>query len=221
MRLLAIPVLLAMTLAYSSATPPRWEPLFDGSSLSAWRGYRATDLPPRGWAVEDGVLYTVKGQPGDIVTREAYGDFELTLEWRTVPGGNSGIFYRATEAEDAIWQSAPEMQILDDAGHPDGRDPKTSAGALYGVVAPTRASAQPVGRWNKVRIVARGTRVEHWLNGRRVLRVDLADSDVRARIAASKFARWPGFAQARRGHIGLQNHGEEASFRDIRIRRLD
>lgn len=198
-----------------------WIALFDGSDLSAWRGYQREDIPA-GWRVRDGLLVFVPGvEGGDILTRDQYGDFELELEWRVGPAGNSGIFYRATEERERIWHSAPEMQVLDDAGHADGRTPATSAGAAYALYPPAADVVRPAGEWNRVRIVARGPHVEHWLNGTKVVEYEAGSEDWNERVAASKFAEFPGFGQARRGHIGLQDHGDEVWYRNIRVRPLD
>ena len=149
-----------------------------------------------------------------------WGDFELELEWSISPCGNSGIFYRGSEALDAIWESAPEMQILDDTCHPDGRVPNRTAGAVYDLYTPTEAAARPAGAWNAVRVVARGPRVEHWLNGVRVVAYDQSTADWAARLGASKFRDMAAFGTLRRGVIALQDHGDAVRFRTIRIRPL-
>ncbi len=197
-----------------------WVALFDGKSTDAWRGYRMQTFPEKGWAVENGTLKAVAGGGPDIVTKETYRDFELELEWRVAPGGNSGVFYRATEEAESIWHTAPELQILDDGAHRDGADPKTSAGSLYGLVAPEGKTLRPVGEWNTARVVARGNRVEHWINGKRVVAYEIGSDALGQAIASSKFKEHPGFLKAAEGRIGLQSHGEEAWFRNVRIRRL-
>lgn len=197
-----------------------WEVLFDGTDLGRWRGYRSDEVPS-GWRIEDGVLAFVPGgDGGDIVTMDTYGDFELELEWRVAPGSNSGIFYRATEEEDYIFMTGAEMQVLDNAGHADGQSPLTSAGSNFGLYPAEPDATRPVGEWNRVRIVARGPRVEHWLNGRRVASYEQGSAEWRERVANSKFAAWPRYGQAMEGHIGLQDHGDPVWYRDIRIRRL-
>ena len=112
------------------------------------------------------------------------------------------------------------MQVLDDERHPDGREPKTSAGALYGLVAPTNKTLRPVGEFNRARLVVRGGRVEHWLNGRKIVEYDLNGDSLKALIAASKFRDMPRFGREAGGHVALQHHGEEVWYRKIRIRRL-
>jgi hypothetical protein len=195
-----------------------WALLFDGRTTSGWRGFRQ-DRMPGGWAVVDGALTRIAGG-GDIVTTEQFGDFELALEWKVSPRGNSGIFYRATEDVERIYFAAPEYQILDDARHPDGQSALTSAAALYGLYAPRPKATRPAGEWNEARVVARGPRVEHWLNGVMVVEYDASSDDFAKRVAASKFAEWPPFAKSLRGHIGLQDHGDWIAYRNIRIRVL-
>jgi len=195
-----------------------WTLLFDGRSLAGWRGYNRPDAP-EGWAVSDGALARV-GPGGDLITESQYADFELALEWKVDAGGNSGVFYRAEEGHEWIYQSAPEMQVLDDAGHRDGRDPLTSAGASYGLYPAPRGVVRPAGEWNDTRIVAVGHRVEHWLNGIKVVEYELGSRDWEERVAASKFAEWPAYGRARRGHIGLQDHGDPVWFRSIKIRSI-
>jgi len=149
-----------------------------------------------------------------------YADFELEIEWKIAPGGNSGIFYRATEGTDVIYENAPEMQVLDNQGHRDGRNPLTSAGANFALDAPARDVAKPAGEWNAARLVVVGPHVEHWLNGVKLLEYELWSPEWTARVKASKFAQWPAYGLATRGHIGLQEHGDVVSFRRIRIREL-
>ena len=215
-------------MAADSATPASaamssdtaWITLFDGTDLSAWRGYHRSDVPT-GWQVRDGLLVLIPGSDGgDLITRDEYGDFELALDWRVAPGGNSGIFYRASEDPEVIWYGAPELQLLDNAGHPDGGNTLTSAGAAYDLYPPTADVAKPGGEWNATRIVGRGPHVEHWLNGTKIVEYEAWSQDWNARVAASKFAEYPGFGEARSGHIGVQDHGDTVWFRDIRVRTL-
>lgn len=195
-----------------------WIVLFDGTDLSAWRGYLRPDLPS-GWQIRGQELVFVPGgDGGDIITRDEFDDFELRLEWRVGPAGNSGVFYRASEDFEVIWYGAPEVQVLDDARHPDGGDPSTSSGALYALYPSTAEVVNPAGEWNAFRVVARGPHVEHWLNGVKVVEYEAWSEDWYDRIAASKFAEYPGFGEARVGHIGLQDHGDTVWYRDIRVR---
>jgi hypothetical protein len=195
-----------------------WRPLFDGETTTGWRGYRKEGTP-EGWAVVDGNLTRV-GPGGDNITEEQFANFELALEWNVSPGGNSGIFFRATEEADRIFETAPEMQVLDDSAHADGGNRLTSAGANYGLYAAPEGVVKSAGEWNVVRIVVEGPHVEHWLNGQKVVEYELWSSDWEAKIADSKFVEWPGYGRAIRGHIGLQDHGDWVAYRNIKIKEL-
>jgi Domain of Unknown Function (DUF1080) len=195
-----------------------WRLLFDGSTTAGWRGYMREDLPA-GWQAVDGALTRV-GRGGDIVTTETFRDFELQLEWKTVEGGNSGVFIRAVEGAEAIYHAAPEIQILDDDRHRDGQSPLTSSGANYALHAAPRGVVKPVGAWNHFRIIVRGSHVEQWMNGQKVVEYELGSDDWKQRVAASKFAAWPAYGTAREGHIGLQDHGSWVAFRNMKIRTL-
>lgn len=197
-----------------------WITLFDGTSLDHWKGFQRDDVPG-GWTIEDGLLAFTPGvEGGDIVTRDQYGDFELALEWRVSPGGNSGVLYRVSEAADRIWEEAPEMQILDDDAHVDGGTPTTSAGANYALHAPSADVVKPAGEWNSVRIVARGDNIEHWLNGEKVVEYQIGSPEWERLVADSKFSEWPDYGRHARGHIGLQDHGDRVWYRNIRVRPL-
>jgi hypothetical protein len=200
----------------STSATYEWRTLFDGESLDGWRGFR-TDRVPAGWQVVDGAVTRV-GEAGDLITREVFGDFELALEWRIAQGGNSGILYRVTEHGEATYHTGPEMQVLDDERHADGRSPLTSAGAVYGLYPARPGVVKPAGEWNAARIVVRGNHVEHWLNGVEVASYEIGTPDWKAKVAASKFARWPRYGRAAAGHIALQDHGDRVAYRNIRIR---
>lgn len=197
-----------------------WRPLFDGRTTAGWHAFGG-GAPGAGWQVVDGAL-TRTGQAGDIVTDEEFASFELELEWKIGPAGNSGVFFHVVEDSTLryVWQTGPEMQVLDNAGHADGRQPNTSAGSNFALYAPARDVTRPVGAWNAARLVVRGNRVEHWLNGEKLLEYELGSPEWRQRVAASKFAQMPRYARARRGHIALQDHGDPVAFRNIRIRVL-
>ncbi len=197
-----------------------WRPLFDGRTTAGWRAFKGTAMPA-GWQVVDGALTRVE-QGGDIVTDEEFDSFELELEWKVGAGGNSGIFFHVVEdsALQYVWQTGPEMQVLDNARHPDGRQPNTSAGSNFALYAPARDVSRPAGEWNAARLVVRGDHVEHWLNGEKLLEYELGGPEWKARVAASKFASMPRYGLARRGHIALQDHGDPVAFRNIRIRVL-
>mgnify|MGYP001203049240 FL=1 len=195
-----------------------WELLFDGQSTDGWRGYMM-DAVPDGWQVLDGELTRV-GRGRDLITKAQFENFDLTLEWKVELGGNSGILFRAVEGPEQIYMGAPEMQILDDDNHADGRSPLTSVGSNYAIHPAPRGLAHPVGEWNSVRILVDGNHVEHWLNSFRTVEYELGSVDWLERVAASKFSQWPEYGQASKGHIGLQEHGDVVAFRNIKIRRL-
>jgi hypothetical protein len=202
-----------------------WELLFDGHSMEKWRGYGREDLHD-GWKVIDGTIARVGGG-GDIITREQFENFDLLIDWRIGPAGNSGIFYHVQETSEggerysAVWQTGPEMQILDNQGHADRAQASTSAGANYALHAPIGDATRPIGAFNRARIVVRGDHVQYWLNGVKIVEFDRGSDDFKELVAASKFASMPGFAKYRRGHIALQDHGDPVQFRNIKIRRLE
>ena len=196
-----------------------WKPLFDGRTTAGWRGYRAQTVPA-GWRVEGGTL-TKDGPIGDLITTNQYGDFELAFDWKMSPGGNAGVFYRGTEEYDHIYWSAPEYQLLDDAAHADGRNRLTSTGANYGLYAAPAGALKPAGEWNSTLIVVQGNRVQHWLNGQKLVEYEIGSPDWEAKVKASKFVDYPNYARAKRGHIGFQgDHEGSLTLRNIRIREL-
>ena len=195
-----------------------WRPLFDGSTLTGWHVYHGTGAPT-GWRAANGMISRVGGS-GDLVTDEQFGNFDLALDWKIQPGGNSGIIYRISDEGEATYMTGPEFQVLDDARHADGKDPLTSAGAAYGLYPAPRGIVKPAGEWNAARIVVNGNHVGHWLNGTRTAQYDLGSSEWSKKVAASKFAAWPGYGKSSRGRIGLQDHGDSVSYRNIRIKVL-
>lgn len=192
--------------------------LFDGSSTRGWRGYRRATMA-EGWQAVDGALTRV-GPGGDIVTIDQYENFELRLEWKVPPGGNSGIMYRVSEDFEAPYHSGPEMQVLDDARHSDGRSRFTAAGACHSLYAVPEGIVRQAGQWNSVRLIVNGAHVEHWLNGVKVVDYELWTPEWRRLVQASKFNQWPGFGMSRRGYIDLQDHDAAVAYRSIRIKVL-
>lgn len=201
--------------------------LFDGKTTDGWRGYKMKEMPP-GWKVIDSVLTRVAGGAGgkgagggdDIVTKDQYGDFELRLEWRVGKGVNSGILYRAIEDAVTSWHVAPEMQVLDNEGWSD-KNKLHQAGALYDLYAPSKNAARGPGKWNEVKLVAKGNHVEHWLNGEKVVEYEMNSDDWKDRVAKSKFKGFDKFAKAKKGHIVLQDHSGNIEYRNIRIRVIE
>lgn len=197
-----------------------FELLFDGESVDAWRGFQMEDVPA-GWSARDGALAFTPGVGGGtLITRDTYTDFDLRLEWKVDEGGNSGIFFGIVESTESAFQSGPEMQVLDNAGHYDGGDPLTSAGSNYGLHAPPEDVTRPVGEWNEVRIVRHGNQVVHWLNGAQVVEYEIASPEWEALVAGSKFIQWPDYGRHHEGHLGLQDHGDPVWYRSVRVRRI-
>ena len=203
----------------AAQSPKPWRVLFDGTTLDAWRGYRAAAIPS-GWHISGGTL--AKESPvDDIMTKDEFGDFELELEWKIGEAGNSGIFYRGSEEYDHIYWSGPEYQLLDDVNGDDNKTRLTCAGAAYALYPSPSGHLKPVGEWNTTRIVAAGAHVEHWLNGFKLLEYELWSPDWETKVKASKFVVYPNFGRARRGHIALQgDHTGALAFRNIRIREI-
>ncbi len=195
-----------------------WRLLFDGQTTDAWRGYHVDSLPS-GWKAVDGALTRV-AEGGDIITKDQFANFELAVEWKVAPGGNSGIMYRVTEESDYSYKSGPEMQVLDDAGHADGKSRLTAAGSDYAIYPSPPGVVKPAGEWNQARIVVNGNQVQHWLNGVKVVEYQLGSADWAARVKASKFAQWPNYGLAKTGYIALQDHGNWVAYRNIKIKAL-
>lgn len=196
-----------------------WKLLFDGKTTTGWRGFQKKAFPNQGWVVQDGCLkHEAKGGGGDIITTGQYDNFELELDWRIARGGNSGIMYRVSEDEPQTWHTGPEYQILDDDKHPDGKNPKTSAASVYGLIAPQNKVLRPVGEFNHTRIVVEGNHVEHWLNGKKVVEYNLNSDEFKKLVDASKFKNLSRFGRIAKGYIALQDHGDEVWYCHIKLR---
>jgi hypothetical protein len=203
-----------------------WVQLFDGKDLKGWRGYKKTDTTGTRWKVENGLLTIpqtgagdTKGQQ-DIITDATFEQFDLRWEWKISQGGNSGVKYFVLEDQPSA--IGHEYQMIDDDRHPDGKLIRHKTGDLYDLISSNeRKHVRPIGEWNESRVVFRGMHGEHWLNGEKVVEYDLGTPAMQAAVAASKYKVYPWFAERRRGHIVLQDHGDEVYFRHIRIRELD
>ena len=214
-----ISLFLTIFIMIGCSSNAEWAVLFDGKIVNGLRGYKQSGFPDS-WEVVDGTLKTIPGHGVDLISKEVYKNFELELEWKVPEGGNSGIFYFATEEGDYIWQSAPEMQVLDDKKHTDGENTLTSAGALYAMIAPSTSVVNPVGSFNQVRIKVKDNHVEHWLNGTKIVEYVYGSDMMWDLVAKSKFSTMPQFAKASEGHIGLQGDHGVIWYKNIRIRRL-
>lgn len=196
------------------ATEPGFEPLFDGRTLEGWKTLPRNE-PTGAWKVAESVLY-VEGRPGNLATNRDYDDFDLRLEWKVRPLGNSGVFYRVA-AGGSAFRGAIEYQLADNAREASQAHPNRQAGAAYGLYPPTQTCDRPTGEWNTLRIVVQGTAASHWLNGCKVAEFQIGDDEFKRR-AAAKFPNEESFAGARTGRIVLQDHGSSVWFRNIRIR---
>jgi hypothetical protein len=195
-----------------------WQLLFDGQSLDAWRGYKRETLPEAGWEIKDGALRTVAKVKGvELITRKKFNDFEFTWEWRVAPGGNNGVKYLVTEERPQ--SPGHEYQMIDDAGYSGKLSSNHRTADFYDVLpAAADKPLRPAGEWNTSRIVVRGARVEHWLNGKHVLTYELGSAAVKAGLEKSKFKGHPGFGEKIAGHIMLTYHQDECWYRNLKIR---
>jgi hypothetical protein len=211
----------AGTASASTNLPPivGWLSLFDGRTLNGWRVYGGQSQPG-GWFVKDGAL--MKSQAtDDIITSEQFSNFELQFDWKLSRGGNSGVFYRATEEYNKVYWSSVEFALLDDANARDGQSRLTSAGAAHSLYPSPAGIVKPAGEWNTAKIVVRGAHAEHWLNGKKLFEFEFGSPDWETRVKASKFAAWPNFGRARRGYIAFQgDHAGELALKNLKIREL-
>ncbi|MBS1755311.1 MAG: DUF1080 domain-containing protein [Ferruginibacter sp.] len=207
-----------------------WISLFDGKTLKGWHTYGKKTIG-EAWKVKDGVLYldtekqdgwqTKAG--GDIVTDEEFENFDLQLEWKISKNGNSGIIFYVhedTSKYEYCWNTGPEMQVLDNDGHPDGKIIKHRAGDLYDLISCSKETVKPVGEWNQVEIIANNGKLDFFLNGTNVVSTTLWNDDWKNLIAGSKFKNYPGFGTYKKGRIALQDHGNTVWYRNIKIKRL-
>jgi len=214
-----------------------WRLLFDGQSFDGWKIYGSKDDVTQYWEIEDGALKFIREvsfagliwnhmnpfTPAavDLMTKERFGNFELSIDWRISPGGNSGIFYLVPDEHSSLpWDRGLEMQVLDDLGHSDGEIERHRAGDLYDLQSLARDAARPVGEWNTARVRVEGDHIEHWLNDRALVDISRGSPEWNDALAASKFADTEDYGAAERGHITLQDHGDIVWYRNIKIREL-
>lgn len=205
-----------------------WILLFNGKNLDGWTSVGKDAPPASGWTVKDGILTVRKDgnkRGGDIITRDQYSDFDFCADFRITEGANSGIKYFFTKYDQGGWLGM-EYQILDDQTHPDaklGHDGNRVQGGLYDMLPPNKAKKdRPVGEWNQARIVAKGSSVTHYLNGKKVLTFDRKSNAYRKALQMSKYKNTvPAFGDVEQGYILLQDHGDEVSFRNIKIKKLN
>lgn len=190
-----------------------WKLLFDGKTTSGWRNYKK-DTVNDGWKVIDGALVRADKGAGDIITKNQYGAFELSLEYNISPGGNSGIMYHVTEAGATPWQTGPEIQVQDNTG---GHDPQ-KAGWLYQLYKSETDATRPAGQWNTIRILITPQKCEQCMNGVKYCEYVKGSKDWNDKVAQSKFGKFPAFGKASTGYICLQDHGNLVSYRNIKLR---
>lgn len=206
-----------------------WTTLFDGRSMSGWRNFKKS-APGKSWIIDDHAILlnaekSAEGQwratdGGDLITQNTYSDFILKLDWKINECGNSGIMFNVVENDtyDYVWQTGPEMQILDNHCHPEGKVPTHRAGDLFDMMEARPNTVLPTGEWNRVIIKNTAGRVEFWLNDVRVVEFSMFDDTWKKRIANSKFRDMPGFGMSKSGHISLQDHGDKIWFKNIKIK---
>lgn len=215
-----------------------WKLLFDGKTFNGWRGLGRDHVPLGPWVVEDGMIRKLKDsavkqlpdgravENGDLMTVATYQDFELTFEWKIDKAGNSGLKYNVSEELSQKYGSEYsalgfEYQMLDDSD-PEYKDIKPSqySGSLYDLIPATNIKLKPVGEFNESKIIVKGSHGEHWLNGIKVLEYEFGSKELQEAYLKSKFSKIPGFIEKKKGHIVLQNHIDEAWFRNIKIKEL-
>jgi len=227
--LLLLPALLARAAEPNTLTDQEkkagFKLLFDGKTTDGWRSYQKKEISPK-WQIVDGALTRAEKGAGDIVTEDRYGAFELLIDWKIAPGGNSGIMFHVTEDEQTPWMTGPEVQLQDNKGN----DPQ-KAGWLYQLYQPpkdpktgqTIDATKPVGEWNSMRILIAppGKRSEVWMNGVKYEEFVKGSADWNQRVAKSKFGQMKNFGKPTKGYISLQDHGDDVAFRNIKIRVID
>jgi cytochrome c len=206
-----------------------WKLLFDGKTLKGWRNFKSKTIG-EAWSVTDGSIHLNKTQKvgfqvkggGDIVTENEFENFELSIEWKIAPCGNSGIIFNVVEAPEYqyVWQTGPEMQVLDNACHPDAKIEKHRAGNLYDLIASPTESVKSANEWNVAKIVSNKGHLELWLNGVKQVETTMFTPEWEAMIKGSKFKDMPGFGKSKKGRISLQDHGDLVWFRNIKIKEL-
>jgi len=205
-------------------TEKGWELLWNGKTTAGWRSIKGKSFPDSGWVIHNGILIVEEsGSGGSIITVKKYSDFELKIEVKLTDRANSGIkYFVMEELSSPGFGIGLEYQILDDEKHPDankGIHPGSRTFAsLYDLIAPTNKTTSPVGQWNTVQIISYGTQIEHWLNGKKVLEYERGSKQFRKLVQTSKYKNIPGFGEAPDGYILLQDHGNQVSFRNIKIR---
>lgn len=204
-----------------------WEILFDGNGMEKWRGKSSTGFPSEGWKIEDGLLFLDGKGGGDIITKEKYSDFELVFDFNLTEKANSGIKYfvdtLVNQENGKIMINGPEYQIIDDYNHPGVKKDSSgliSTASTYLLYAPDNKKLNPHGQWNTGKIIAKGGKVEHWLNGVKVLSYKRGSKDFHKRKAKTKFKNDKDYGELKSGHIMLTDHNDKVYFKNIKVRHL-
>jgi hypothetical protein len=205
-------------------TADGWTNLFDGRTLIGWHPYQNKN--PHSWEAKDGVLHCAGSETDksdlqvDLVTNDSFQNFDLELDWKIAPKGNSGVMYLVKEDQKAAYETGPEYQLIDDANFPEKLEDWQKTGANYAMNTAPTAKPKPVGEWNHTRILVNNGHVEHWLNGDKIVEYELWSDEWNKNKATGKWKDTPSYGMAKVGHIALQNHGSEAWFKDIKIKKL-
>jgi hypothetical protein len=200
--------------------------LFDGKTTTGWHTYNKTTVGSA-WEVQDGALHMnpkTKGTEGggDLVTDKEYSNFHLKYDWKVAPGANSGLIFYVHEDPKykQTYLTGPEMQVLDNEGHKDGKITKHRSGDLYDMLKSTSEPVKPLGQWNKAEIISDNGKLTFFLNGVKIVETTMWDDNWKALIAGSKFKTWEGFGTYKTGKIALQDHGDEVWYKNITIKEL-
>ena len=204
-----------------------FQTLFDGQTLKGWHGYGHGDIKGRWKAIDNALVLdtTVKlsGVNGNLISDESYENFDLQVDWKIAPNGNSGILFLVHEDTAQYHEpyfTGPEMQVLDNDGHPDGKIIKHRAGDLYDLISSSKETVKPVGEWNHAEIILNQGKLQLFMNGYKAVETTLWTDEWNQLVAGSKFKTMPGFTKYRQGAICLQDHGNMVSFKNIRIKKL-
>ncbi|MCF8713399.1 DUF1080 domain-containing protein [Joostella atrarenae] len=209
----------------SDTNKEEWVSLFDGKNYDSWHMFNGGEVNDT-WSIKDGAMVFTPGEnAGNIVTNNDYTNFELSLDWKISEGGNSGIFWGVQEGDKykEPYQTGPEIQVLDNERHPDAKAGEThQAGALYDMIAPSENVVKPAGEWNNcvLTINHKTNQGSVTLNGTKIVEFPVHGEKWEEMIANSKFKGWDGFGVSKTGKIGLQNHGNIVSYRNIKIKEL-
>jgi hypothetical protein len=198
-----------------------WKLLFDGKTINGWRMYR--NVPADGWEIVNGELISKKDgvtKRADLITVDQYDNFELVFDWKIDKGANSGVIYRALENDRPSYESGPEYQLIDDNGYADKLEDWQKSGADYAMHPPSKLTAKPVGEYNRTRIVANKSHVEHWLNGFKVVDFELWTPEWQQLKEKGKWKDAKDYGMVKKGYIALQDHGGGVRFKNIKLRQL-